>query len=71
MVCLGLEVGVAGWKVQMNTLSYGGHPSETKFFMMLFWHGTLCYIIRSKSSKLLTILSFLLKFDIDIKGVPR
>ena len=26
MVCLGLEPGVAGWKVQMNLLSYGGTP---------------------------------------------
>ena len=24
MVCLGLEPGVAGWKVQTNPLSYGG-----------------------------------------------
>ena len=26
MVCLGLEPGVAGWKAQMNPLSYGGTP---------------------------------------------
>ena len=26
MVCLGLEPGVAGWKVQVNPLSYGGTP---------------------------------------------
>ena len=26
MVCLGLEPGVAGWKVQTNPLSYGGTP---------------------------------------------
>ena len=24
MVCLGLEPGAAGWKVQTNPLSYGG-----------------------------------------------
>ena len=28
MVCLGLEPGAAGWKVQMNPLSYGGTPEE-------------------------------------------
>ena len=27
MVCLGLEPGVAGWKVQTNPLCYGGTPS--------------------------------------------
>ena len=26
MVCLGFEPGAAGWKVQMNPLSYGGTP---------------------------------------------
>ena len=26
MVCLGLEPGAAGWKSQMNPLSYGGIP---------------------------------------------
>ena len=26
MVCLGLEPGAAGWKVQTNPLSYGGNP---------------------------------------------
>ena len=26
MVCLGLEPRVAGWKEQMNPLSYGGIP---------------------------------------------
>ena len=26
MVCLGFEPGVAGWKAQMNPLSYGGTP---------------------------------------------
>ena len=26
MACLGVEPGVAGWKVQMNPLSYGGTP---------------------------------------------
>ena len=24
MVCLGIEPGAAGWKVQINPLSYGG-----------------------------------------------
>ena len=27
MVCLGHEPGAAGWKVQINQLSYGGTPS--------------------------------------------
>ena len=26
MVCLGLKPGVAGWKTQMNPLSFGGTP---------------------------------------------
>ena len=26
MVCLGHEPGAAGWKVQINPLSYGGTP---------------------------------------------
>ena len=26
MVCLGFEPGAAGWKAQMNPLSYGGTP---------------------------------------------
>ena len=26
MVCLGLKSGAAGWKVQTNSLSYGGTP---------------------------------------------
>ena len=26
MVCLGVEPGAAGWKVQTNPLSYGGTP---------------------------------------------
>ena len=31
MVCLGLEPGAAGWKAQMNPLSYGGTPRVTIF----------------------------------------
>ena len=27
MVCLGLEPGADGWKVQTNPLSYGGTPN--------------------------------------------
>ena len=34
MVCLGLEPGVAGWKVQTNPLSYGGTPLIT-FFLFI------------------------------------
>ena len=30
MVCLGVEPGATGWKVQTNPLSYGGTPSSTK-----------------------------------------
>ena len=29
MVCLGFEPGAAGWKAQMNPLSYGGTPQDT------------------------------------------
>ena len=29
MVCLGLEPGAAGWKVQTNPLSYGSTPTVT------------------------------------------
>ena len=32
MVCLGLEPGVAGWKMQTNPLSYGGTPNPIKLF---------------------------------------
>ena len=31
MVCLGLEPGAAGWKMQTNPLSYGGTPT---FFIL-------------------------------------
>ena len=31
MVCLGLEPGAAGWKAQMNPLSYGGTPGAHVF----------------------------------------
>ena len=31
MVCLGFEPGVAGWKAQMNPLSYGGTPKIVMF----------------------------------------
>ena len=30
-MCLGLEPGAAGWKLQMNTLSYGGTPFSVDF----------------------------------------
>ena len=29
MVCLGLELGAAGWKAQTIALSYGGTPNNT------------------------------------------
>ena len=32
MACLGVEPGVAGWKAQMNPLSYGGTPSKEVFY---------------------------------------
>ena len=34
MVCLGLKPGVAGWKAQMNPLTYGGSPLKNmpRFF---------------------------------------
>ena len=28
MVCLGVKLEAAGWKVQMNPLSYGGTPTQ-------------------------------------------
>ena len=28
MVCLGFEPGAAGWKAQMDPLSYGGTPQN-------------------------------------------
>ena len=31
MVCLGFEPGAAGWKAQMNPLSYGGTPITILF----------------------------------------
>ena len=34
MVCLGFKPGAAGWKVQMNPLSYGGTPLQS-FFQIL------------------------------------
>ena len=39
MVCFGLEPGAAGWKAQMNPLSYGGTPNVINFifFQNLFW----------------------------------
>ena len=32
MVCLGLKPGVAGWKAQMNPLSYGSRNAYIKIF---------------------------------------
>ena len=37
MVCLGLEPGAAGWKVQMNPLSYGGTPKIGTFTSIERW----------------------------------
>ena len=34
MVCLGLEPGVAGWKVQMNPLSYGSTPYSYLYYYL-------------------------------------
>ena len=31
MVCLGVEPGAAGWKAQMNPLSYGDTPKGCLF----------------------------------------
>ena len=33
MVCLGFEPGAAGWKAQMNPLSYGGTPFICSLFV--------------------------------------
>ena len=35
MVCLGFEPGVAGWKVQMNPLSFSGTPNINSIFYSL------------------------------------
>ena len=34
MVCLGLEPGAAGWKVQTNPLSYGGTPGIPSWYLI-------------------------------------
>ena len=36
MLCLGLETGAAGWKGQMNPLSYGGTPYKRPTFKRSF-----------------------------------
>ena len=36
MVCLGLEPGMAEWKAQTNSLSYGGTPGPPPHCKMLF-----------------------------------
>ena len=36
MVCFGLEPGAAGWKAQMNPLSYGGTPILSLFVRAAF-----------------------------------
>ena len=46
MVCLGLEPGAAGWKAQMNPLSYGGTPHPQQCYIRHFF----AYIIDDKSS---------------------
>ena len=38
MVCLGLEPGAAGWKVQKNPLSYGVTPKIKDFRLTKFYH---------------------------------
>ena len=45
MVCLELEPGVAGWKVQANALSYGGTP--TQMMEELVFLSTLTSLTRS------------------------
>ena len=35
MVCLGLEPGMAEWKAQTNSLSYGGTPPKAFIVPML------------------------------------
>ena len=40
MVCLGFKPGTAGWKAQMNPLSYGAPQSQfvtKQIFSDLFW----------------------------------
>ena len=43
MVCLGFEPGAAGWKAQMDPLSYGGTPKAAKLDTsnILKGHGAL------------------------------
>ena len=46
MVWLGLEPGVAGWKVQMNPLSYGG---THKFFNLIGLSSKMMHQYKNKS----------------------
>ena len=42
MVCLGLEPGAAGWKLQTNPLSYGGTPFVNfHYLQMVFSENSL------------------------------
>ena len=36
MACLGVEPGAAGWKAQMNPLSYGGTPTRNHSILLYF-----------------------------------
>ena len=55
MVCLGLEPGAAGWKVQTNPLSYGGTP--TRDFGCLITHQCVTNLINALP--MITLESFL------------
>ena len=46
MMWLGLERGVAGWKVQMNPLSYGG---THKFFNLIGQSSKMMHHYKNKS----------------------
>ena len=41
MVCLGFKPGAAGWKAQMNPLSYSGTPNS--IFYYIYFQSTFAF----------------------------
>ena len=69
MVCLGFELGAAGWQVQIKPRSYGGHPPKNKSLshrLFVSLEQTLCVKFicceiscnKHESNLLLTLLVF-------------
>ena len=52
MMCLGLEPGAAGWKVETNPLSYGGTPMIFQDILFTFCFNC-CVHTTEKESKLI------------------